>query len=91
MKLILTTLLISILSLLTTTAHATSLKADKENIDSVCQSDARMANCQNLQAGSGLLKCLHAYKKVHKNFQLSDVCNAAIMKTKADREMKQRR
>ncbi len=91
MKLAITTLLMSVLSLLTLTVHANTLRVDKENINNVCQSDARMANCQDLKAGSGLLKCIHAYKKTHKNFQLSDACNAAVMKTKADREMRQRR
>ncbi len=52
MKLAITTLLMSVLSVLTLTAHANTLRVDKENINNVCQSDARMANCQDLKASN---------------------------------------
>lgn len=52
MKLAITTLLTSVLSVLTLTAHANTLRVDKENINNVCQSDARMANCQDLKASN---------------------------------------
>ncbi len=66
---------------------------DAQAIDQACTQDAQTAGCGNEKVGTGLLKCLHAYKKEHKKeFKFSEGCKSA-MKTwhednKAKREAK---
>ena len=68
-------------------AHAEgALKADKEAVDSACTADAATASCGNDKVGTGLLKCLHAYKKEHKDFKFSDGCKASMKKMHEDRK-----
>lgn len=55
-------------------------KQQKSEIDNACANDAKTANCGDKQVGSGLLKCLHDYKKEHKDFKLSPACKTAIDK-----------
>jgi len=54
------------------------IASDKQNIDSACAQEATTAQCGNELVGTGLLKCVHAYKKANLSFQLSNTCKAAI-------------
>jgi len=68
---------------------ATNTKtADKQAVDSACTAEATAAGCGSEQVGSGLLKCIGAYKKANKGFKLSPGCKAAIDKLKTDRAAK---
>jgi hypothetical protein len=60
--------------------------ADAQAIDAACTAEAQTAGCGEEKVGSGLLKCIHAYKKAHKDFKLSDGCHAAIGKAREDRK-----
>jgi hypothetical protein len=62
--------------------------ADAQAIDSACSADAATAGCGSEQVGTGLLKCLHAYKKAHKDFKFSDSCREATKKARTDRKAK---
>ena len=63
--------------------------ADAQAIDTACSSDAATAGCGSDQVGTGLLKCLHAYKKEHKkDFKFSAGCKAAMQQARADRKAK---
>jgi len=91
-----TKLMIVILSACTfLTAHANDpqkkeeLKADRDQVNTACAADAQTAGCAGKVVGEGLLKCLHAYKKEHKEFKISDACKAARKELRSDRaEMK---
>jgi hypothetical protein len=63
--------------------------ADAQAIDAACTTDAATAGCGSEQVGTGLLKCLHAYKKAHHDFKFSDSCRAATKKAQADHKAKQ--
>lgn len=61
--------------------------ANQENaaaINAACAADAKTAGCGDKKVGSGLLVCLHEYKKSHKDFTLSAGCKEQIEKKKAD-------
>ncbi|MCM2354370.1 MAG: hypothetical protein NDI63_12200 [Pseudobdellovibrio sp.] len=49
----------------------------KAAVNQACASDAEKAGCSGKEVGSGLLKCLHAYKKEHKDFAISEGCKAS--------------
>ena len=66
-----------------------SQKPDALAIDSACTADAATAGCSAEQVGTGLMKCIHAYKKAHKkDFKVSDGCHAAMKKMHADKKAK---
>lgn len=64
------------------------LKADRDQVNVACSSDAQTAGCANEKVGTGLLRCLHGYKKSHKEFKFSDGCKTAMVKLKTDRPEK---
>jgi hypothetical protein len=58
---------------------------DAQAIDTACASDAGTASCGSEQVGTGLLKCLWAYKKAHKKeFNFSPGCKAAMKQASQD-------
>ncbi len=65
-------------------------KQDIGGIDSACVQDAQTAGCGGEIVGKGLLKCLHAYKKVqrqtNKSFSFSSGCETALKKLHSDRK-----
>ena len=63
-----------------------TINADKEAINTACAADAATANCGNKKVGTGLLKCLHAYKKGSRRFKFSEGCNSAMNKGQADKK-----
>ena len=63
-----------------------ALDADREAVNSSCSAEAAASGCSDKKVGSGLLKCIHAYKKTNKEFKISDGCKAASQKLKADRQ-----
>lgn len=69
------------------TAHAEeNLKADAEAINKACTQEAATAGCGAEKVGSGLLKCLHGYKKSHHDFKFSDSCKDAMKQFRHDRK-----
>ena len=58
--------------------------ADAQAIDTACATDAATANCGTEKVGTGLLKCLHAYKKANESFKFSAGCKAAMQKMHQD-------
>ncbi len=60
--------------------------ADKESVNASCSTDAQTAGCGNEKVGYGLLKCLHEYKKSHKDFKFSEGCKTSMTKLKTDRK-----
>lgn len=49
----------------------------KAEVNQACAADAEKTGCAGKEVGSGLLKCLHAYKKEHKDFEISEGCKAS--------------
>jgi hypothetical protein len=82
-----TLICITLLSMsLTTFAADPAMKADAQAVDSACTADAQTAGCGSEKVGTGLLKCLHAYKKAHHDFKFSDSCKASMKKMHQDRK-----
>ena len=67
-------------------AHAKVPAADRDAVNTACASDAAAAKCGSEKVGSGLLKCLHAYKKANPTFTFSESCQKAKATLKADRK-----
>jgi hypothetical protein len=63
-----------------------ALAEDAKAINSACQADGATAGCGQEVVGKGLLKCIGAYRKAHKDFKVSDGCHAAIKKLDEDRK-----
>jgi hypothetical protein len=63
-----------------------AMQADNDAINSACATEAQTASCGADKVGTGLLKCLHAYKKAHKDFKFSDGCKSAMDKRHADKK-----
>jgi len=58
--------------------------ADKLTVDTACTADAATAKCGNEKVGTGLLKCIHAYKKANPSYQVSQSCKDAMKALHAD-------
>jgi len=58
----------------------------KTKVNNSCSEDAAKAGCTGKEFGKGLMKCLHAYKKEHKDFKISDSCKSSTKEVKAERE-----
>jgi hypothetical protein len=43
-------------------ANDPALQADRDAVNSSCSAEAATAGCGDKKVGSGLLKCIHAYK-----------------------------
>ncbi len=57
-----------------------SSSANAQNVDSACTQEAATANCGNEKVGTGLMNCLHKYKKANPSFKISEQCHAAMKK-----------
>lgn len=67
-----------------------SKRAEAQAVDQACAQDAQTAGCGNAQVGTGLIKCIHAYKKEHKDFKVSEGCRDSFKKLKeAKRERRE--
>ncbi len=89
MKSTLIATLVSISFATTAFAQNDQLKADREAVNNACTSEAATAGCGSEKVGTGLLKCIHAYKKAHKkDFTISDACKGSMKKLKEDRPQK---
>ena len=75
-----------VLSLSTALAADPVISADKDAVNSACAAESATAKCGEEKVGTGLLKCLHAYKKANKDFKLSDACKASMKKLHADKK-----
>ena len=66
-----------------------STNPDAVAVDQACAAEAQTAGCGGEQVGTGMLKCIHAYKQAHKkDFKLSDGCKAAMKKMHQDKQSK---
>jgi hypothetical protein len=62
-----------------------STSPDAQSVDQACSAEAQTAGCSGEQVGTGLMKCIHAYKKANrKAFQISAGCKAAMQKEGQD-------
>lgn len=65
---------------------AESTRPDAIAVNTACTQDASTAGCGNEKVGTGLMKCIHAYKKTNKDFKISDGCRAAMKKLHEDKK-----
>ncbi len=63
-----------------------TMSADNSAINTACASEASTAGCGDEKVGTGLLKCLHTYKKANHSFKFSDACKAAMKQRHADKK-----
>jgi hypothetical protein len=82
------TLIMASLSLMAVTAFGADpvKQADRQAIDSACSAEASTAQCGADKVGTGLLKCIHAYKQKNSAFTLSAGCKSAIEQLRADKK-----
>ena len=81
-----TIFLVALMSAALNVQASETMKADAEAINSACTQDSATAGCGSEKVGSGLLKCLHAFKKSHSEFKFSDGCKTAMKKMHQDRK-----
>jgi hypothetical protein len=78
--------MISTLLLMGTSVLANEqLKADRAAVNESCKAEGVTAGCGENKVGTGLLKCIHKYRKEHKEFKVSQVCKASMRKLHLDR------
>jgi hypothetical protein len=65
-----------------------STSPDAQSVDQACAADGQTAGCGGEQVGTGLMKCIHAYHKAHKDFKPSAACHAAMQKLHQDAKAK---
>lgn len=65
-----------------------SKQPDAQAVDSACTQESKTASCGNEKVGTGLLKCIHTYKKEHKDFKIGDGCKAALKTLREDAKAK---
>jgi cytochrome c2 len=81
-KLMMASALVMVISTVATAKENTS--ADAQAVNGACSQDAVTASCGDEKVGTGLLKCLHAYKKSHKDYKFSDSCKASMKEFRED-------
>ncbi len=81
------TILIAALMMTMTSQAKENTTADAQAVNSACTADATTASCGTEKVGTGLLKCLHAYKKAHSEFKFSDSCKIAMKTMRKDRKV----
>lgn len=82
MKTILMT--VAALSLISSSFAAESQMASAQATNTTCTAEAETAGCGNDKVGTGLLNCLHDYKKAHKEFKITDSCEASLKQLRRD-------
>ena len=61
------------------------LKEDAQVINAACQPEAAATGCGGKVVGKGLLKCMGAYKKTHRDFRFSPGCRDAMKRMREDK------
>ena len=62
--------------------------AKDAELKSACSAEIAASGCGGKDLGKGLLKCLHAYKKEHKDMVVSESCKNLRKEFKEKREAK---
>jgi hypothetical protein len=84
-----TCIAIATLLLSSTSAFAAdaAITADQGSVNSACATEAKTASCTNEVVGTGLMKCIHNYKKANrKTFTISPGCKSAMEQLHADKK-----
>lgn len=66
--------------------HKAKMAEHKDEIKQACSNDVAKAGCSDKEMGSGLLKCLQAYKKENKDFEISESCKNATKSLRDERK-----
>jgi len=59
-----------------------------EEIKKACAAEIATSGCGDKDLGQGLLRCLHAYKKEHKDMVISDSCKNQRKEIREKRQAK---
>ena len=51
---------------------------EAQAVNAACAQDSAKAGCGNEKVGTGLLKCLKAYKQANKEYKFSEECKSAM-------------
>jgi hypothetical protein len=57
---------------------AEAAAAMEPTMDTACATEMKTANCAMDKTGEESKKCLHDYKKAHKDFKMSEECHKAM-------------
>ena len=67
-------------------AKKEQLKSDREVINNTCAEESKTAGCSGEKVGTGLIQCIHNYRKDHKKeFKVSESCKMAMQKLRFDK------
>lgn len=81
-------MIVSIITFAAISNAKENTSADAQAVDNACTQEGTTAGCGNEKVGTGLLKCIHGYKKAHKDFKISEGCHAAMKQMHTDRKAK---
>jgi hypothetical protein len=62
-----------------------AIQADRAAVNTNCAHDAKIAGCGADQVGTGLMKCIHAYKEKTTGWNPSEACHNAMTKLMSDK------
>lgn len=65
-------------------AQAGEISTDKQVVETACAQDTKTADCLNKKVGSGLMRCLRAYKTANPSYKLSNECKRALVNLRLD-------
>jgi hypothetical protein len=80
-KILVTVLMISNFS---TAYSVENQMASAQATNTSCTQESETAKCGNDKVGTGLLECFNTYKKTHKDFKITDVCEASLKQFRRD-------
>lgn len=67
-------------------AKKEQLKSDREVINNSCIEESKIAGCGNEKVGTGLIRCIHNYRREHKkDFKVSEACKLSMQKLRTDK------
>ena len=82
-------LMVSLVLITSTVSMAKGDRAAKDaELKSACAAEISVAGCGNKDLGKGLLKCLQAYKKEHKDMVISESCKNLRKEFRDERKTK---
>lgn len=86
MKFILVSIVVMALHSISMAAPAEKNGADAQAVNAACAQDSATAGCESKKVGTGLLKCLHLYKKSHHEHKFSEGCKNAMKQMREHRK-----
>ena len=66
--------------------HKAKAAEHKAAIATACTAEAEKSGCAGKEVGGGLMKCIHAFKKANKDFEISEGCKSSVKSLRDERK-----